>query len=106
MHWLYLAIAVIFEIGFVLGTNAAKGFTRLWWSVFAITSAVIGVYFLSLALRVLDVGVGYTIWTGLGTIGTVVAGVLFFKERLSPAKAACFAAIVLGVIGLRVAANV
>ncbi|MGQ0842318.1 DMT family transporter [Actinokineospora sp.] len=106
MHWVYLGVAVVFEIGFVLGTSASKGFTRLWPSVGTILAAATGVYFLSLALRTLDVGVGYTIWTGLGAVGTVVAGVVLFRERLSPARAACFAAIVLGVIGLRVAANV
>jgi quaternary ammonium compound-resistance protein SugE len=101
VHWLYLVLAIIFEIGFVLGTSAAKGFTRLWPSVLTIASASAGVFFLSLSLRTLDVGVGYTIWVGVGSIGTVALGALFFREKLTIARAACFAAIILGVVGLQ-----
>lgn len=106
MHWLYLAIATVFEIAFALGTNATKGFTRLWPSVLTLTAATGGIFFLSLALKTLDVGVGYTIWTGIGAIGTVVFAVLLFKERISPARFACFGAILAGVIGLRFVAGV
>ncbi|CCH34359.1 multidrug efflux SMR transporter [Actinosynnema sp. NPDC047251] len=106
MHWLYLAIATVFEVAFALGTNATKGFTRLVPSIVTLVAAAGGIYFLSLALRTLDVGVGYTIWTGIGSVGTVVLGVLLFKERLTGARVLCFGAIVLGVIGLRVAAGV
>ncbi|WP_367136331.1 multidrug efflux SMR transporter [Saccharothrix sp. HUAS TT1] len=106
MHWLYLAIATVFEVAFALGTNATKGFTRLWPSIFTLLAAAGGIFFLSLALKTLDVGVGYTIWTGIGSVGTVVLGVFLFKERLNAAKILCFGAIILGVIGLRVASGV
>ncbi|MFI9816188.1 DMT family transporter [Saccharothrix variisporea] len=105
MHWLHLAIATVFEIVFALGTRASKGFTRPLPSVVTLIAAAGGIFFLSLALRTLDVGVGYTIWTGIGSIGTVVFGVFLFKERLNLARALCFGVIILGVIGLRVAAG-
>ncbi|GAA3665074.1 multidrug efflux SMR transporter [Nonomuraea antimicrobica] len=106
MAWIYLSIAIIFEIGFALGTNATNGFTRLWPSVFTLVSAAGGIFFLSLALRTLDVGVGYTVWTGIGSIGTVLLGALIFKERITPAKLGSFAAIIGGVVLLRLAAGV
>jgi quaternary ammonium compound-resistance protein SugE len=103
MAWVYLAIATVFEIAFALGTNATKGFTRLWPSVFTLMAAAGGIFTLSLALRTLDVGVGYTIWTGIGSVGTVLLGAFIFHEKINLKKVAAFAAIILGVIGLRLA---
>ncbi|KUN83771.1 DMT family transporter [Streptomyces griseoruber] len=101
MTWVYLGIAVIFEICFALSTHAAKGFTRLWPSVLAIFGAAGGVYALSLALLDLDVSVGYTIWTGVGGVGTVIMGAILFKEKITLTRLLSFAAIISGVIILR-----
>jgi len=105
MHWIYLAIATVFEIAFAIGTNATKGFTRLRPSLFTLAAAAGGIFFLSLALRTLDVGVGYTIWTGVGSVGTVILGVYLYQERINARRIACFGAIILGVIGLRFVAG-
>ncbi|MEV0189095.1 multidrug efflux SMR transporter [Kitasatospora purpeofusca] len=105
MAWAYLAVAVVFEIVFALGTNATKGFTRLWPSVLTLVAAAGGIYTLSLALRTLDVGVGYTIWTGLGSIGTVLFGALIFKERITLPKLVSFAAIIAGAVTLKLSSG-
>ncbi|MCU1647089.1 MAG: Quaternary ammonium compound-resistance protein QacC [Nocardia sp.] len=105
MAWGYLLIAAVFEIAFALGTNATKGFTRLWPSVFTLLAAAGGIFMLSLALRTLDVGVGYTVWTGIGSIGTVVLGALIYKEKITVPKLISFAAIIAGAITLRIAAG-
>lgn len=104
MAWIYLSIAIVFEIAFALGTNATKGFTRLWPSVFTLVSAAAGVFTLSLALKTLDVSVGYTVWTGIGSIGTVVLGALIYKEKITLPKVVSFLSIVGGVVLLRLAA--
>jgi quaternary ammonium compound-resistance protein SugE len=101
MTWFYLSVAIVFEIAFALGTNATKGFTRLWPSVFTVFAAAGGIYTLSLALRSLDVGVGYTIWTGIGAVGTVVLGAVVYQEKITVAKVVCFAAIIGGAVMLR-----
>ncbi|MFI1912179.1 DMT family transporter [Nocardia sp. NPDC020380] len=105
MAWGYLLIAAVFEVAFALGTNATKGFTRLWPSVFTLIAAAAGIFTLSLALRTLDVGVGYTVWTGIGSIGTVVLGALIYKEKITLPKLLSFAAIITGAITLRLAAG-
>ncbi|MET9492692.1 MULTISPECIES: DMT family transporter [unclassified Nocardia] len=105
MAWGYLLIAAVFEIAFALGTNATKGFTRLWPSVFTLLAAAGGIFMLSLALRTLDVGVGYTVWTGIGSIGTVVLGALIYKEKITVPKLISFAAIIAGAITLRIASG-
>ncbi|MEV0227931.1 multidrug efflux SMR transporter [Nonomuraea sp. NPDC050786] len=105
MAWIYLAIAIVFEIAFALGTNATQGFTKLWPSVFTLLAAAGGIFTLSLALRTLDVGVGYTVWTGLGSIGTVILGAVIYKEKITLPKVLSFAAIILGAITLKLAAG-
>ena len=101
MHWLYLGIAAVFEVVFALSANASKGFTHRWYSVLTFAAAAVAIYFLSLSLRVLDVGVGYAIWTAVGAVGTVIFGVVLFGEKLNAGKVASIGSIIIGVIGLR-----
>jgi quaternary ammonium compound-resistance protein SugE len=101
--WAYLLIAAVFEVVFALGTNATEGFTRLGPSLLTVAAAAGGIFFLSLALRTLDVGVGYTVWTGIGSVGTVVFGTVIFGESLSAWKVLAFLLIIGGVLGLKLA---
>ncbi|MFF2573653.1 DMT family transporter [Streptomyces sp. NPDC058084] len=102
MTWVFLGIAIVFEILFALGTNATQGFTRLWPSVLTLIAAAGGIYTLSRALLDLDVSVGYTLWTGIGGVGTVIFGSILFKEKLTLARLLSFASIISGAIILRV----
>ncbi|MFT2015872.1 DMT family transporter [Streptomyces sp. 796.1] len=106
MAWIYLLVAAVFEVVFALSTNATEGFTRLWPSLLTVAAATGGVFFLSLALKTLDVGVGYTIWTGLGSLGTVTFSAILYKERLTTPKVISFIAIIGGVVGLKLSAGV
>ncbi|WEV26491.1 multidrug efflux SMR transporter [Streptomyces sp. 71268] len=101
MAWIYLLIAAALEVIFALSTNATEGFTRLWPSLLTVAAATGGVFFLSLALKTLDVGVGYTIWTGLGSLGALSLGAVIYDEGLGLGKVISFLAIVGGVIGLK-----
>ncbi|MCU1647090.1 MAG: Quaternary ammonium compound-resistance protein QacC [Nocardia sp.] len=103
MAWVYLLIASVFEVVFALGTNATHGFTVLGPSLLTAVAAAGGIFFLSLALKSLDVGVGYTVWTGIGSVGTVIFGSIVFHEAVTPAKVAAFVLIIGGVLGLKVA---
>ncbi|NUO61532.1 MAG: multidrug efflux SMR transporter [Hamadaea sp.] len=103
MAWIYLLIASVFEVVFALATNATDGFTRLGPSLLTVVAAAAGIFFLSLALRTLDVSVGYTVWTGIGSVGTVVLGTLIFEESLNAGKIIAFFLIIGGVLGLKLA---
>jgi len=105
MAWVYLALAAGFEVTFALTMKASRGFTVLWPSVGTAVAVIGGIGFLTLALRTLPVSVGYPIWVGLGALGTVAFGHLLFGEALGPLKLASVAAIVAGVVGLKLAAQ-
>jgi quaternary ammonium compound-resistance protein SugE len=101
MPWIYLLIAAVFEVVFALATNATEGFTQLGPSLLTAAAAAIGIFFLSLALKTLDVGVGYTVWTGIGSVGTVVLSTVIFDEEITLWKALAFVLIIGGVLGLK-----
>ena len=101
MNWIYLGIAVIFEIAVAFSAGNAKGFTRPWWTVATLVSGAIGTFFLSLALLSLAVGIGYAIWTSLAGAGVVVLGALFLGQRLTWRKSIGIALVIGGVAGLR-----
>jgi len=101
MNWLYLGVAVIFEIAVAISAGNAKGFTRLWWTLSTLASGAIATFFLSLALLTFDVGVGYAIWTSVAGVGIVILGALFFGQRLDWKKFLGIFLVIGGVVGLR-----
>lgn len=101
MNWLYLGIAVIFEIAVALAAGNAKGFTKLWWTIATLVSGAIATFFLSLALLTFDVGVGYAIWTSVAGVGIVILGALFYGQRLNWQKLLGIFLVIGGVVGLR-----
>lgn len=101
MAWIYLLIAGLFEVGWAISLKYAQGFTRLGPSVATIVLMIFSFGFLSRALRTMPVGTAYTIWTGIGAIGTVVLGIILFQEPIEVRRLTCIGLIVIGVIGLR-----
>jgi quaternary ammonium compound-resistance protein SugE len=102
MHWTLLFVAALFEIVWATGLKSTGGFTRLWPSVGVGAAIVASTVLLALAARGLPIGTAYAVWTGIGAAGTAVAGIFLFNESTDPARLACLALIVVGVIGLKV----
>lgn len=101
MAWLYLFIAGLLEIGWAIGLKYTDGFSRLWPSVATGISMLLSVGFLGLALKTLPVGTGYAVWTGIGTVGTVILGITLLGEPATLVKLLCVGLIVAGIIGLK-----
>jgi quaternary ammonium compound-resistance protein SugE len=101
MSWLYLGIAVVFEVAVGILASKAQGFTKLWWTLATLASGAAATFFLSLALLTFDVGVGYAIWTSVAGVGIVVIGVLFLGQHLNWKKALGIAVVIGGVVGLQ-----
>jgi quaternary ammonium compound-resistance protein SugE len=101
MAWIYLFFAGMFEIGWAVGLKYSHGFTRLVPSVATIVAMAISVFLLGLALRALPLGTAYAIWTGIGTIGTAILGIVLFAEPAAALRLACIGMIAAGIIGLK-----
>ncbi|PWI06956.1 ligand-binding protein SH3 [Streptomyces sp. NWU339] len=101
MQWLYLAVAVIFEIAVALAAGKAEGFRNRRWTVATLLSGAIATYFLSKALLTFNVGVGYALWTSVAGIGITLLGALLFGQRLNWRKVLGIVVIIAGVVGLQ-----
>ena len=99
--WVFLMLAAGFEVLFAMAMKYAEGFTRMLPSALVVVAASAGIYCLTLALRELPVSIAYPIWTGIGTLGTVLLGALLLGEALTPVKLMSVALIVVGIAGLR-----
>ncbi|KAB8053197.1 quaternary ammonium compound efflux SMR transporter SugE [Janthinobacterium rivuli] len=101
MAWIILVLAGLLEIGWAIGLKYSAGFTRLVPSALTAISMLGSVVMLGLALRTLPLGTAYAIWTGIGTVGTAIFGIMVLGEPASAARIACIALIVSGILGLK-----
>nr|WP_277882904.1 multidrug efflux SMR transporter [Pontivivens ytuae] len=100
--WIFLGIAALFEITFAMSMKYSEGFTRLAPTLVTAVAVILGITFLTLAMKTLPVSVAYPIWTGVGTLGTVLLGYLLLGEQMTAMKLISIFAIVAGVAGLKI----
>ena len=105
MAWTYLTLAGLLEIGWAIGLKYTDGFSRLVPSVLTGLCMVASVILLGLALKTLPVGTGYAVWTGIGTVGTAILGIVLLGEPASMIRLGCISLIVAGILGLKLAAS-
>lgn len=103
LAWIALVIAGLLDVGWAISMKYAEGYTRLGWSLVSLLLLAAFVFLLGRALQVLGVGVAYTVWTGIGAVGTLSLGVLLFNEALNPMKVAGIALVLVGIAALKFA---
>ena len=101
MNWAILVVAGIFEVGWAIGLKYTEGFTRLWPSVWTVLAMIISLGLLGIAMKTLPVGTAYSVWVGVGAVGTVVLGIVLLGESASLARMISVALIVAGIVGLK-----
>jgi quaternary ammonium compound-resistance protein SugE len=101
MAWLMLLVAGLFEVGWAIGLKYTQGFTRLWPSMATVLCMALSFVLLAQALKTLPIGTAYAVWTGIGTVGTVLLGIILFAEPPEPLRLGCILLIVIGIAGLR-----
>ncbi|MCD1264737.1 quaternary ammonium compound efflux SMR transporter SugE [Shinella sp. AETb1-6] len=101
MPWILLTLAGLFEIGWAVGLKYTDGFTKLVPTVLTAGSMLVSIVLLGLAVKTLPMGTAYAIWTGIGTVGTVILGIVLFAEPATAMRIGCIALIVTGILGLK-----
>lgn len=101
MEWIILFLAGIFETVWAVGLKYSEGFTKLWPSVWTIIAMFISFFLLATAMKKLPLGTSYAVWTGIGAVGAVIAGIFLFQESMDPLKLFFTALIITGIIGLK-----
>lgn len=101
MNWIYLVIAGILEIAWAIGLKYTEGWTKLWPSIITGVLMVASFYFLSLAIKTLPIGTAYAVWTGIGTVGAAILGMILFDEPRDIVRIVCIFLIIAGIAGLK-----
>src|SRR5262249_39120713 len=104
MAWVVLFAAGLLEVGWAVGLKYTHGFTRLWPTIGTVTAMLGSLGLLGLAVRTLPLGTAYAVWTGIGTVGTVLLGIVLIGEPISFVRLFCVLLIVFGIIGLKLVA--
>lgn len=104
MNWLILILAGLFEVGFATSLGKAKESSGnesiLWYSSFAIC-LIISMLLLMKAIETLPIGTAYAVWTGIGAVGTVLMGIILFKEPLDFWRLLFITTLILSIVGLK-----
>jgi len=101
MNWIYLTIAGLLEIAWAVGLKYTNGWTRPIPSIITGGLMILSFYFLSLAVKSLPIGTAYVVWTGIGTVGAAIIGILAFGEPKNAVRILCIALIIAGIAGLK-----
>ncbi|MFG4004992.1 DMT family transporter [Flavobacterium aquidurense] len=104
MNWIILIIAGLFEVGFTLCLGKAKEATGnemyMWYTGFLV-SLVISMGLLMKATQTLPLGTAYAVWTGIGAVGTVIIGILIFKDPTNFWRLFFIATLIGSIVGLK-----
>ncbi len=101
MVWLILIIAGLFEVAWAVGLKYTEGFTRLWPTVGTLAAMILSVWLLAIAMKSLPVGTAYSIWVGVGAVGTVILGIFLYDEPANAGRIISVALVIVGIVGLK-----
>ena len=102
MSWIILFFAGLFEVGWAVGLKYTDGFSKPLPPALTIAAMAVSLGLLGLAMKELPLGTAYAIWTGVGAVGTVIAGIILFGESMALFRLASVALIICGLIGLKI----
>ncbi|HHG5111916.1 TPA: quaternary ammonium compound efflux SMR transporter SugE [Pseudomonas aeruginosa] len=101
MSWIILFFAGLFEVGWAVGLKYTEGFSKPLPTVLTALAMLVSLSLLGLAMKHLPLGTAYAVWTGVGAVGTVIAGIVLFGESMALLRLASVALIVCGLVGLK-----
>ncbi len=99
--WVALVAAGLLEVGWALGLKYSDGLTRFWPTAATLAAIALSFALMAVALRSLPFGTAYAVWTGIGAVGSIIAGMLLYSEPTDPIRVVCLTLIVAGMIGLK-----
>ena len=102
MAWIFLVAAGLMEVLWSTSLKLSHGFTQLGYSVLTVAGMVVSFLFLAQAMKTLPLGTAYAMWTGIGAVGAVIVGIVFFREAVTLPRMVFVALLLIGLLGLKV----
>jgi len=104
MAWFWLILGGLFEVGFTTSLRYVDGFRNLPWTLAFLVSVGISMILLEVAARTIPMGTAYAVWGGIGAVGTVIVGMIWFQEPVATVRILLILAIVAAIAGLKLTA--
>ena len=104
MAWAWLIVGGLFEVGFTTSLRFVDGFRNVPWTIAFLVSVAISMTLLEVASRSIPMGTAYAVWGGIGAVGTVIVGMLWFHEPATTVRILLILAIITAIGALRVTA--
>ena len=104
MAWFWLILGGLFEVGFTTSLRYVEGFRNLPWTLAFLVSVGISMVLLEVAARTIPMGTAYAVWGGIGAVGTVIVGMIWFQEPVATVRILLILAIVAAIAGLKLTA--
>jgi quaternary ammonium compound-resistance protein SugE len=101
MSWILLAFAGLLEVVWAFFMKQSDGFTKPWASIITIVTMIASFLLLSISMKTLPLGTAYVIWTGIGTVGAFLVGLLILGEPSSVIRTVAAALIVIGLLMMK-----
>lgn len=102
MVWIQLIIAGMLEVFWATMMKLSNGFTKLGFTILTITGMILSFYFLAKAIKVMPMSLAYPVWTGIGAVGSIIVGLVIFRDHLSPLTTFFVCLLIIGIIGIKV----
>lgn len=105
MAWFYLIVAGLFEVGFTTSLKLSENFSNKGWAAIFFLSITLSFYFLNKATQLIPMGTAYAVWTGIGAVGTVIVGIILFKEPADFWRMFFIFLLIGSILGLKFVSN-
>jgi quaternary ammonium compound-resistance protein SugE len=105
MAWFWLILGGLFEVGFTTCLRYADGFRHIPWTLGFLASVSLSMLLLEVAARTIPMGTAYAVWTGIGALGTVIVGMVWFGEPFTPLRILLILGVVTCIAGLKLTAG-
>ena len=102
MPWFFLIIAGLLEVAWSTCLKFSNGLTNVKFTIFTIVGMILSFHCLAQATKTLPLGTSYAIWTGIGALGAVIAGIILFHEAVTPLRLLFVALLIAGIVGLEI----
>lgn len=102
MHWIYLIVAGLFEVVWATTMKLSHGFTKISFTIYTIIGLALSMFFLSIAIKKMPMSLAYPIWIGIGAVGSIIAGVIIFGDKMSPLTWIFVALLLVSIIGIKI----
>ena len=105
MSWMYLIFAGLFEVVWANTLKLSQGFSQFGWSILTICGMIISFLLLALAMKTLPLSIAYPVWTGIGAVGSIIIGVIFFHDKISSITWLFVGLLVISLVGIKMTSS-